>query len=84
MFNEVLYLTMAKEVDSKNFCKVADQRVKNVKWTEKLTDAEILNLPNKIPKLLTDIKRRKRKRLRHISRHECVLRTVFKRRMKDV
>ena len=31
---------MTKEVDYKNFSKVADLTVERVKWTEKLTNAE--------------------------------------------
>ena len=76
MFNEVLYLTMTKEVDYKNFSKVVDLTVKKVK----LKNVESLNFVK--PKVLTDIT--KRRWLIHTLRHDCVLRTVFERRMKDV
>ena len=39
-FNEVLYLTMTKEVDNKIFSKVAYLTVERVKRREKLTTAE--------------------------------------------
>ena len=50
------------------------RKIKGVKWTDKLTNAEILNLLNETPKQLTEIRRK----------YESLLRTAFKRRMKNV
>ena len=66
--NKVLYLTLTKEIDYKNFSKVADLAVERVMWTTA-----------KSPKFCeTDIA--KRRWLIHISRRGCVIRAVFERR----
>ena len=40
MFNEVLYLSMTKKVDYKNFSKIVDLRVKRLTWTGKLKNIQ--------------------------------------------
>ena len=78
MFNEVLFPTMPKEVDYKNFSKVADLTVEEVK--QKLQ--KVLNFVNKRPKVLTGARKTKEDDI-HILRHGCVLRTELEKRMKD-
>jgi len=53
-----------------------------VKWTDKKTTAEVFNLVKEEKSLLSDIRKRKRKWIGHILRHEKMLRTVLEGRMK--
>ena len=79
MFNEVLYLTMTKEIDCKNFPKIADLTVEGVK----LKYAES---PKSCEENTETINRYQEKKrwLRHILRHDCELRIMFEKNMKDV
>ena len=57
------------------------RRMEKVKWTEKLTNAEVLKLVNEVPSLLDTIKKRKRRQIGHVLRHESLLRTAMEGRM---
>ena len=52
-----------------------------VKWTDKKSNAEVLNLVKEKKSLLAEIRKRKRW-IGHILRHENMLRTVLEGRMK--
>ena len=47
----------------------ANRKMERVKWTGKLTNAEVLNVINQTPKQLTEIKKRK-KCIGHVLRHQ--------------
>ena len=57
------------------------RRMMKVKWTDKLTNMEVLRLVNETPKLLPEIRRRKRRWIGHILRHDSLLQTVLEGRM---
>ena len=48
-----------------------------VKWTDKKTNAEVLNRVKEKKSLLAEIRRRKRRWIGHILRHENMLHTVL-------
>jgi len=58
------------------------RRLVKVKWTDKKTNAEVLNLVKEKKSLLPEIKKRKRRWIGHILRPENILRTVLEGRMK--
>jgi len=53
-----------------------------VKWMDKETNAEVLNLIKEKKCLLSEIRKRKRRWIGDILRHENMLRTVLEGRMK--
>jgi len=53
-----------------------------VKMTDKKSNAEVLNLVKEKKSFLADIRKRKRRWVGHILRHENMLRTVLEGRMK--
>jgi len=53
-----------------------------VKWTDKQTNAEVLNLLKEKKSLLAEIRKRKRSWIGHILRHENMLPNVLEGRMK--
>jgi len=53
-----------------------------VKWTDKKTNAEVLNLLKEKKSLLAEIRKRKRSWIGHILRHANMLPTVLEGRMK--
>jgi len=53
-----------------------------VKWRDKKINAEVLNLVKEKKSLLAEIRKRKRRWIGHILRHENMLRTVLEGRMK--
>ena len=53
-----------------------------VKWRDKKINAEVLNLVKEKKSLLAEIRKRKRRCIGHILRHEDMLRTVLEGRMK--
>ena len=58
------------------------RRLVKVKWTDKKTNAEVLNLVKEKKSLLSEMRKRKRKWIGHILRHENMLHTVLEGRMK--
>jgi len=53
-----------------------------VKWTDKKTNVEVFNLVKEKKSLLSEIRKRKRRWVGQILRHENMLRTVLEGRMK--
>jgi len=58
------------------------RRLVKVEWTDKKTNAEVLNLVKEKKSLLAEIRKRKRRWIGDILRHENMLRTVLESRMK--
>jgi len=58
------------------------RRLMEVKWTDKKTNEEVLNPVKEKKSLLSEIRKRKRRWIGHILRHEKMLRTVLEGGMK--
>jgi len=58
------------------------RRMDKVKWTDKKTNVEVFNLVKEKKSLLSEIRKRKRRWVGQILRHENMLRTVLEGRMK--
>jgi len=58
------------------------KRLVKVKWTDKKSNAEVLNLVKENKSLLAEIRKTKRRWIGHILRHENTLRNVLEGRMK--
>ena len=58
------------------------RRLVKVKWTDKKTNAEVLNLVKEKKSWLSEVRKRKMRWISHILRHENMLRTVLEGRMK--
>ena len=57
------------------------RKMENVKWTDKMTNVDVLKLVNETQQLVPEIRRRKRRWIGHILRHESLLQTVLEGRM---